>query len=151
MSPSSKTITFKAQNVPSAYRDRNELRQWLSAVARDHGHQVRELNYVLMSDDALLEYNRRFLDHDEYTDVITFDGQAGTGISGDILMSYDRIRENAANFSVSFRSELERVMVHGLLHLLGHRDKTAAQRKNMRSLEDHYLAQRNEMRKGRRP
>ena len=142
MSPSPASITFKAQGVPSAFRDRSGLRQWLAAVARDHGHQVRELNYVLMTDDALLEYNRRYLDHDEYTDVITFDGQMGTGVSGDILMSYDRIRENARIFRVSIRSELERVMVHGLLHLLGHRDKTVSEKKNMRSLEDRYLALR---------
>lgn len=143
-------ITFKALGVPSSFKDREGLRRWLEEVARDHGHSIRELNYVLMTDDALLEYNKRFLDHDEFTDVITFDGQTGTGVSGDVLMSYDRIRENAATFQVSIRSELERVMVHGLLHLLGHKDKTSAQRKSMRSLEDHYLAIR-QKRKGRRP
>ena len=150
MSRTAASITFKSQGVPSAFRDRAALRQWLASVARDHGHQLRELNYVLMSDDALLEFNRRYLDHDEYTDVITFDGQTGTGISGDILMSYDRIRENARTFNVSLRSELERVMVHGLLHLLGHRDKTAAQKKSMREMEDRYLALRPKG-KGRRP
>ena len=150
MNPAAVPITFKAIGVPSSFQDREGLRRWLEEVARDHGHRIRELNYVLMTDDALLEYNKRFLDHDEFTDVITFDGQTGTGVSGDVLISYDRIRENAANFQVSIRSELERVMVHGLLHLLGHTDKTAAQKKTMRSLEDHYLALR-QKRKGRRP
>jgi rRNA maturation RNase YbeY len=133
-------IAFKAIDVPNAFRDREVLRTWLQAVARDHGHSINELNYVLMGDDALLEYNRRYLDHDEYTDVITFDGQTGTGVSGDVLMSYDRIKENAASFGVSAREELNRVMVHGLLHLLGHSDKSKAKREAMRGLEDKYLA-----------
>jgi probable rRNA maturation factor len=132
-------IAFKAIDVPNAFRGREVLRKWLEAVARDHGHSINELNFVLMNDDALLEYNRRYLDHDEYTDVITFDGQTGTGVSGDVLMSYDRIKENAANFGVSAREELHRVMVHGLLHLLGHSDKTKARREAMRGLEDKYL------------
>jgi len=93
----------------------------------------------LLTDKALLEYNQRYLDHDEFTDVITFDGQTGTGVSGDVLMSYDRIRENATSFGVSVQNELRRVMVHGLLHLLGHGDKTKAQKQAMRELEDRCL------------
>lgn len=132
-------IAFKAVETPSAYRDRASLRKWLHGVAQDHGHSIGELNYVLLTDKALLEYNRRYLDHDEYTDVITFDGQTGTGVSGDVLMSYDRIKENAAAFGVSAQNELRRVMVHGLLHLLGHVDKTKAQKQAMRAMEDNYL------------
>ncbi len=94
-----------------------------------------------MSDKELLKYNRDFLRHDEFTDVITFDGQTGTGVSGDVLMSLDRIQENAKGFGVSVQHELRRVMVHGLLHLLGHSDKNAAKRKAMSALEDKYLAQ----------
>ena len=132
-------IAFKAVDVPNAFRDRTALRKWLNAVARDHGHSIGELNYVLLTDKALLEYNQRYLDHDEFTDVITFDGQTGTGVSGDVLMSYDRIRENATSFGVSVQNELRRVMVHGLLHLLGHGDKTKAQKQAMRELEDRCL------------
>jgi rRNA maturation RNase YbeY len=133
-------IAFKAEEVPNAFRDREQLRRWLQAVARDHGHSINELNYVLMSDDALLAYNQRYLGHDEYTDVITFDGQTGTGVSGDILMSYERIKENAAELGIPAQHELRRVMVHGLLHLLGHGDKTKAQKAAMREQEDKYLA-----------
>jgi len=133
-------VSFLTTGVPSAYRDRDRLRKWLSAVAKDHGHSIGELNYVLMSDKELLKYNREFLAHDEYTDVITFDGQTGTGVSGDILMSLDRIRDNAKSFGVSAQHELRRVMVHGLLHLLGHSDKSAAKRKAMSALEDNYLS-----------
>jgi probable rRNA maturation factor len=132
-------ITFKVLGVPDAFRDRQRLRRWLSGVARDHGHQLQELNYVLMTDDALLEFNQRYLDHDEYTDIITFDGQTGRGLSGDILMSYDRIRENAAGFGTTTTRELHRVMVHGLLHLLGYKDKTKTQLQAMRAQEDHHL------------
>lgn len=134
------TITFKAQGVTNAFRERERLRKWLQRVAVDHGHAINELTYVLLSDEALLEYNRRYLDHDEYTDVITFDGQTGTGVSGDILISYDRIRENARSYGVTAQQELRRVMVHGLLHLLGHRDKTRPLREAMRQQEDKYLA-----------
>lgn len=115
------------------------MRAWLRAVAKSHGHSIGELNYVLMSDMALLDHNKRYLKHDFLTDVITFDGQTGTGISGDVLMSYDRITENAKTFGVSKQHELRRVMVHGLLHLLGHTDKTAEQREDMRKFEDKYL------------
>jgi len=133
-------IAFKAEGVPNAFRERAEMRRWLLRVARDHGHSINELNYVLLSDNALLEYNRRYLAHDEYTDVITFDGQNGLGVSGDVLMSYDRIRENARTYGVTAQQELRRVMVHGLLHLLGHRDTSKELRKAMRALEDKFLA-----------
>lgn len=93
-----------------------------------------------MTDKALLHYNRTFLQHDEFTDVITFPVESNNGVAGDILISYDRIRENAATFGVSAQQELRRVMVHGLLHLLGHKDKTKAQRAAMRELEDRCLA-----------
>lgn len=133
-------ISLLASGVPSVFRDRTRLRSWLTAVAKDHGHSIGELNYVLMSDKQLLQYNREFLAHDEFTDVITFDGQTGTGVSGDVLMSLDRITDNAKTFGVSTQHELRRVMVHGLLHLLGHTDKKPAQRKAMSALEDTYLA-----------
>ena len=133
-------ITFRALGVPNAFRERGVLRNWLQTVARDHGQRIGELNFVLMDDQALLTYNRQYLGHDEFTDVITFDGQTGNGVSGDVLMSYDRIRENARAYGASARQELHRVMVHGLLHLLGHSDKTQQQRTGMRMLEDKYLA-----------
>lgn len=133
-------IAFKVVSVPNAFRKREVLRNWLGEVALDHGNSIGELNYVLMSDDQLLEYNKRYLGHNDYTDVITFDGQNGVGISGDVLMSHDRIKENAVTFGVSMQTELHRVMVHGLLHLLGHSDTSKAQREAMRALEDKYLA-----------
>lgn len=133
-------IAFSAQNVPNAFRERARMRQWLSRVAKEHGHTIGELNFVLMDDEALLVFNLRYLNHDEYTDVITFDGQTGTGVSGDVLISLDRVRENAIAFGGSVQRELRRVALHGLLHLLGHSDKTAAKKAAMRALEDKYLS-----------
>lgn len=138
--PSGGIIAFKAINTTSAFRDRERLRKWIRAVASDHGHSIGEVTFVLLDDKGLLPYNKRYLGHDEFTDVITFDLQTGTGISGDILISYDRVRENARTFKVSARHELHRVMVHGLLHLLGHSDKSTAKRAAMRAEEDKYLA-----------
>ncbi len=138
--PFSGHIAFKAVDIPDAFRQRERLRKWLHGVARDHGHSIGEVTFVLMDDKALLDYNKRYLQHDEFTDVITFDLQTGTGVSGDILISYERVKENAKTFAVSAQSELHRVMVHGLLHLLGHTDKTKAQREAMRAEENKYLA-----------
>lgn len=133
-------IAFKAVDVPNAFRNRDMLRKWIHAVVADHGHSVGELTFVLMTDRGLLPYNQHYLGHDDYTDVITFDLQTGNGVSGDILISYDRVRENARTFGAAASHELHRVMVHGLLHLLGHGDKSTAKRKAMQLQEDKYLA-----------
>lgn len=134
------TIGFIVKDVPDAFRDRTRLRRWLSRVAQDHGTRIDAVSFVLMDDKGLLHYNSTFLQHDDYTDVITFPVESNNGVSGDVLMSYDRIRENAATFGVSAQQELRRVMVHGLLHLLGHGDKSKAMREAMRVQEDLFLA-----------
>ena len=92
-----------------------------------------------MSDRELLHYNRTFLQHEDLTDVITFPSPSNNGLSGDILISLDRVKENARLFDVSTQQELRRVMVHGLLHLCGHTDRNAREKAAMRKLEDHYL------------
>lgn len=134
------TIGFIVQEVPDAFRQRVALRKWLYAVAQDHGTRIDAVIFVLMTDKALLHYNKTFLQHDDYTDVITFPVESNNGVAGDVLMSYDRIKDNAATFGIPTRQELHRVMVHGLLHLLGHDDKNQALRERMRALEDKYLA-----------
>ncbi len=138
--PTTGTIGFVVQQVPDAFRERGRLRRWLMRVAQDHGTRIDAVSFVLMDDQALLKYNRDFLQHDDLTDVITFPVESNNGVSGDVLMSYDRIKENAGLFGVSAQHELRRVMVHGLLHLLGHKDKTKALREAMRTQEDRYLA-----------
>ncbi len=132
-------ITFAAHGVPNVFRETDRLRRWLAGVARDHGQSINEITFVIMGDPALLDFNQRYLGHDYYTDVITFAGQVGAGLSGDVLMSYPRIRENAKTFQVPVQLELRRVMVHGVLHLLGHADKTKREKVAMRALEDRFL------------
>ncbi len=134
------SIGFIVQEVPDAFRERTKLRRWLHRVAQDHGTRIDAVNLVLMTDKALLHYNRSFLQHDDYTDVITFPVESNNGVAGDVLMSYDRIKENAKTFGVPVQRELHRVIVHGLLHLLGHSDKTKTKRDGMRVLEDKYMA-----------
>ncbi|MBL7954959.1 MAG: rRNA maturation RNase YbeY [Flavobacteriales bacterium] len=134
------SIEFIVQDVPDAFRERTRIRKWLYRVAQDHGTRIDRVNFVLMSDKGLLYYNETFLHHDDLTDVITFPVESNNGVAGDILISYHRIKENAATFGASAQLELRRVMVHGLLHLLGHKDKTKAQRETMRQLEEKFLA-----------
>jgi len=132
-------LEFLARGVPNVFRERSRLRDWLFRVAKEHGQEIVELSYVLLSDEAMIEYNRRYLGHDDYTDVITFDLSKGVGIRGEVLMSLPRIRENASAFCVPQQHELRRVMVHGLLHLLGHSDKKPSERKAMSASEDACL------------
>jgi rRNA maturation RNase YbeY len=134
-------INFVVQDTPNGFRERGHLRAWLSAVARREGYKIEELTYVLMKDEALLSYNQSYLQHDDLTDVITFDhGGTEHRILADILISYDRVKDNAKDMGVSVGNELRRVMVHGLLHLCGHADSSPARKKAMRSLEDKHLA-----------
>ena len=116
---------------------------WLNNVAISEGSCVQSLSYIFCSDPYLLSINNRFLEHDFYTDVITFDQRdhIDSCIEGDIFVSVDRVYENASSFSNSFDEELRRVMVHGMLHLLGYEDGSVESKFKMRSLEDHYLSQ----------
>ncbi|TXI76784.1 MAG: rRNA maturation RNase YbeY [Flavobacteriales bacterium] len=134
------TIGFVVQAVPDAFRERARLRKWLLRVAQDHGTRIDDMCYVLMTDKGLLHFNRTFLHHDDHTDVITFPVESNNGVAGDVLISYQRVKENAAEYGVTAQHELRRVMVHGLLHLLGHKDKTKADRQAMRAMEEKYLA-----------
>jgi rRNA maturation RNase YbeY len=116
---------------------------WLQEVAVSEGKRLGDFNFRFHTDDELLALNRRFLDHDTYTDIVTFDNSDDPKIiEGDIFISYDRILENAAKFGTE-SSELQRVMVHGLLHLCGYKDKAKADKSLMTEKEDYYLAKRN--------
>ena len=132
-------IHFLVRGVPDAFKQRRRLRDWLRHVADDHGAQIESLGLVLMTARELLQINRRYLGHDEHTDVITFAMEEGLPVQGEILMSHPRIKENALDLGVPLQTELRRVMVHGLLHLLGHTDASTTEREAMRSREDHYL------------
>ena len=113
---------------------------WLQKVITTEKKQLGEIVFVFCKDAYLLEKNIQFLKHETLTDVITFDYCEGNQISGDILISVDRVKENSEIFEVTFLNELDRVMVHGLLHLLGYKDKTKEDAKLIRSKEDFYLS-----------
>ncbi len=117
------------------------LRQWLTVQAKQEGMKIRELNYVFCSDEYLLQINRDHLNHDYYTDIITFDTSETEGvIEGDIFISIERVDDNWRIHQTDFLSELHRVMAHGLLHLCGYGDKTPAEQQTMRAKEDQWLA-----------
>ncbi len=115
------------------------LTEWLLDVVRNEGGVLGEITIVFMSDNELIEYNNQYLNHNYYTDIITFDYTGSGVVSGDLLISIDRVRDNASSLSQSFINELHRVCVHGVLHLLGYKDKTPEDQKDMRAKEDFYL------------
>jgi probable rRNA maturation factor len=114
--------------------------QWLSSVCKDERKKLDQVNLIFCSDEYLLNMNREYLQHDYYTDIISFDYCEGKLISGDLFISKDRVEENAANNQVKFFIELNRVIVHGVLHLCGYKDKTEEEAQAMRSKEDYYLS-----------
>jgi len=112
---------------------------WLTNVIKEEGKQIGELVYVLCKDEYLLEKNIQFLDHNTLTDIITFDYCQGGSVNGDILISTERVEENSKTYKINYLTELHRVMVHGLLHLLGYKDKNEKDAKTMREKENYYL------------
>jgi rRNA maturation RNase YbeY len=122
-------------------KDRRILKTTLAALFKKEKKKLAELHYIFVSDDRLLEINRQFLQHDFYTDIITFPlSEPGQPISGEIYISVDRVRENAREFGGTVKEELLRVIFHGALHLCGYKDKTTPQQREMRQLEEKYLA-----------
>ena len=117
----------------------DKISLWLNNVIAEEGMQTGELIYVLCKDDYLLEKNIRFLNRNTLTDVITFDYCKGKLVNGDILISTERVDENSKIYKVNYLTELHRVMVHGLLHLLGYKDKNEKDAKTMRKKENYYL------------
>lgn len=116
-------------------------KSWLQAVAHQEDVKIFQLNYIFCSDEEILEINRKFLQHDYYTDIITFPYQAeGDQLFADIYISLDTVKSNAQEYAVGFEDELKRVMVHGLLHLAGYKDKTEQEAAVMRQRENESLA-----------
>lgn len=113
--------------------------KWLSEVATIESKKLGDVTLVFCSDDYLLKVNQEYLDHDYYTDIITFDYSEDDFISGDLFISIDRVKENAEINNVSFLNELNRVVVHGTLHLCGYKDKSEEEEKRMRSKENQML------------
>ncbi|MBC7451730.1 MAG: rRNA maturation RNase YbeY [Cytophagales bacterium] len=136
-------IFFFREETSYQLRQRTEIRLWLQAVARKEKFSITELNYIFCSDEYLLQVNKDYLDHDYYTDIITFDNsEQKAHIEGDIFISIDRVKENSSLHKTSMKDELHRVMAHGLLHLTGYKDKKKAEQELMRKKEDSALALR---------
>ncbi len=112
---------------------------WLMASAKAENKTIGFLNVIFLDDDGLLAINKEYLKHDYYTDVITFDYNENELVNGEVFISIDRIKENASELNISFNNELHRVIIHGLLHLFGYKDKSAEDKQLMRSKEDYYL------------
>lgn len=122
--------------------DWKEINNWLIDCIESKGFQIDELNFVFMSDEELLDYNKRFLNHDYYTDIITFDNTEGKSLNGDLLISIDRVFDNSKELSNKFLDEFCRVLIHGILHMMGYGDKTKNEIILMREMEDECLSSR---------
>jgi probable rRNA maturation factor len=136
-------INFFEEGISYKLKNKTAVRKWIIETIVAEGYKLDELTYIFCTDEYLLQINQQYLDHDTYTDIITFDNSEEEGIIvGDIFISVERIKENAAKFSVTETQELHRVMIHGALHLLGYKDKSAADKKKMTLKEDQYLGTR---------
>ena len=116
------------------------ISRWIANVILSENKKEGEINYIFCDDEYLLQINQEHLNHDYYTDIISFDYTVGNEINGDMFISVDRVKENAADFNVSFEEELKRVIVHGVLHYCGYKDKTESDEELMRQKEDEKLA-----------
>lgn len=133
-------INFFVEDVDFKLKNKKHLRSWIEQTIRSEKYTLKEVNFIFCSDAYLLKINQDYLQHDTYTDIITFDNAENEGeVVSDIFISTERIAENALNYQITFLQELHRVMIHGILHLSGYKDKTAKDKKLMTEMENHYL------------
>ena len=131
-------ITF--QNTSKfKVRDLRKKKLWLNSISKNEGKEIESLSFLFVDDEEMLKYNKKYLQHESYTDVITFDSSVDKKIAGDIIISLERVNDNAKFYQVSYNYELQRVMAHGLLHLLGYNDKNKEEKKIIRKKENYYL------------
>ncbi len=137
-------IHFFEEGITYKLKHKTAIRQWVTSTIRAEGYKLKQLAYIFCHDNYLWQINRQYLNHDTYTDIITFDNSdIENVIIGDIFISIDRIRENAAKLNITETDELHRVIIHGALHLLGYKDKTSVTKQKMTQKEDFYLKMRN--------
>ena len=134
-------IQYFNEDVSFPDIDQEKLNKWISFSIQQEGKKTDSISIIFCSDRYLLEINQTYLKHDFFTDIVTFDYVNGNQISGDLFISCDRVQENAADFQVDFFDELHRVIIHGILHLLGYKDKDTAEKERMTSKEDFYLGE----------
>ena len=136
------SVFFHFEDLTFSLENKRKIREWLEGCCVKENKKLGDLNYIFCSDKYLLKVNRKHLNHNYLTDVITFDNTSPEGISGDIFISYERVKDNAKMYKQKSVDELHRIMIHGLLHLMGYSDKKAEQQKVMKSKEDFYLSLR---------
>ena len=133
-------IHFFSEEIEFTLKEKLNRKRWLKKIATNAGFKIKELNYVFCSDEYLYQMNRDYLKHDSYTDIITFDNSEKKGdIEGDIFVSIDRVRENAKTHTQEVETEMNRVLAHGLLHLMGYKDKTQEEVALMRLKEEESI------------
>ena len=135
-------ISYNTVNVKMPAIRRRDTSAWVKAVAASYSKKVGEIAYIFVDDEEILRVNREYLQHDYYTDIITFDYTEGDTISGDLFISLDTVRTNAEQFDKPYDEELHRVIIHGILHLCGINDKGPGEREIMEAAEDKALALR---------
>ncbi len=128
------------QSLPLWGESEGAVIAWIRSVAADYGKKLGDITYIFCDDERILAVNREFLQHDYYTDIITFDYSAGSTIAGDIFISLDTVRSNAEDIGVTFEAELHRILIHGILHLTGQEDKTPETRAEMTRKENVALS-----------
>ena len=133
-------ISYNTVNVKMPAIRRRDTSAWVKAVAANYGKKVGEIAYIFVDDEEILRVNREYLQHDYYTDIITFDYTEGDTISGDLFISLDTVRTNAEQYGKPYEEELHRVIIHGILHLCGINDKGPGEREIMEAAEDKALA-----------
>ena len=131
-------ITFNSE-TSFTLKNQNKLVKWIGDVVSSEGFQVGEINYIFCNDSYLNKINQEFLNHDTFTDIISFDYKLGKEVGGDIFISIERVLENAEKFNEVFETELHRVMIHGILHFMGYKDKTKKEKTLMRTKEDENI------------
>ena len=131
-------IHFHNEDVIASF-NKTTVTEWLNSCIQDLDHKTGEISIIFCSDDYLLKINKKYLNHDYFTDIITFNYNENNTIIGDLFISIDRVKENAKELKVDFNNELFRVIIHGVLHLCGYNDKTQDQQKEIRTKEDEYL------------
>lgn len=133
-------VSFHKEAISFRLSGARVLKQWVKQVVESKGKTLGEVSYIFCSDEYLLQINQEHLQHDYYTDIITFDYTEGDVVSGDLFISIDRVKENARTEGVDFDTELRRVMIHGVLHLLGYKDKKKDDQEVMRDIENQSLS-----------
>ena len=138
-------VSYFFEDTNFKFNRRRLTSQWLKFTAESEIKRIGQVNIIFCSDNYILDINQKYLQHDYFTDIITFDYCEGKTLSGDLFISVDTVRENAIFYGTEFDDELNRVIVHGLLHLIGYDDHSEEDQKTMRGKEDYYLAQREKL------